>query len=184
VSIYIYTCANLHPRCRILFYTLTPKLAYPTDQLISAATQTAPINLSYAPDPLKPHLIPTTPTRTPNPHPFPRSPFSSSWAAAIREGAGGRGGGRRRASPAAAAEEGLRRLLPSFRADLRRRLRGEVAAARRAGRVSRRGGRPCWRFVCLHDGEHFPEYFRVCLHKVPCLCFPGVPSFCLDFLLF
>jgi hypothetical protein len=27
-----YTCANLHPRCRILFYTLTPKLAYPTDR--------------------------------------------------------------------------------------------------------------------------------------------------------
>jgi hypothetical protein len=76
----------------------------------------------------------------------------------IRESADGRGGGRRRASPAAAAGEGLRRLLPSFRADLWRRLRGEVAAARRVGRVSRRGRRPCWRFVCLHDGEHFPEY--------------------------
>jgi hypothetical protein len=61
-------------------------------------------------------------------------------------------------SPAAAAGEGLRRLLPYFRADLRRWLRGEVAAARRAGRFSRRGGRLCWRFVCLHDGEHFPEY--------------------------
>jgi hypothetical protein len=61
--------------CTILFYTLTPKLAYPTDQLIIAATQTAPVNLSYAPDPLKPHLIPTTPTRTPNPRPFSPIPF-------------------------------------------------------------------------------------------------------------
>jgi hypothetical protein len=96
IRIYTHTCANLHLRCRILFYTQATKLpnrmsARPTGQPISPRARYP----QRAPNPLTaPHPIPHEPrnptgqTRFICTHQIPFSPDPSRAAAAAAEGGG------------------------------------------------------------------------------------------------
>jgi hypothetical protein len=97
-SVCVYTCANLHPRCRILFYTLDYGLTPKPTHACCTNTRTNPQTQTARDDPVTdPHPSATAPFPHPRSHfrLLTRSPFSAILAVAIsprrlrRRGVGG-----------------------------------------------------------------------------------------------